>query len=277
MPGFTSLDDAFQEWTVNGKRDEWYFAKTTPTTPVVGVMQSLWKGVGNPGAGSNPATTPGDVHDSDATSSVAGSIWFPDRSTDLKYLMAFEAVSSQPGTLVLYDRLCGVSGISVATTGAKTVNSAALTRYTGTAAVNNEVWAEVTTAFTTTAPVLNLNSYTSADGTTAQAGGSITIPVAQATLNQMFILPLSATKQGVRSVEAGLNVGTAAAAGAVNLLIVRRLATLSLTANIGDRVSFHNDVFGPPQVFDNASLGLAWIANSTTAPLIQGRVSCAYG
>lgn len=278
MPGFTSRDDLINEITVNGKQDLFNFYKVAPAAAeAAGVWQSLWKGVGTPGAGSNPAATPGDVHDSDATSSVAGSIWFPDRSTDLRYLLSFGACATQNCTLMLYDRLASVSGLSLATTGAKTANTGALTRYSGTAATLNEVWLEVTTATTTTAPVVNLNSYTSADGTTAQAGGNVTFPAAATDLHTMIQMPLAATKQGVRSVEAGLNVGTAAAAGAVNLLIIRPLARIPLLANVWNEVSFLDDVMGLPRVFDNATLGLALLASTTTATTVWGTINCAYG
>jgi len=278
MPGFTSRDDLINELTVNGKHDDWFFVKTAPTTCIVGVMESLWKGVGSPGAGGDPATTPGTVITSDQTAQTAGAIWFPDRSTDLRFLLAFGAVSTQNGSLVLYDRLAGVSGVSLTSTGAKTVNSGALSRYSGTDAINNEVWLEVTTAFTTNSATLNLGAYTSADGSTGQTGGVIVTPVASATLNQLIVMPLSTTKQGVRSVEAGLTVGgTAPVAGAVNALIVKRLATIPLLANIWNEVSFLDDIASLPAVYDNAALGLAWVANATTAPIIQGKVTCAYG
>ena len=278
MPGFTSRDDVISELTVNGKRDEWNFVKTCPNTCVVGAMDSLWKGVGSPGAGADPATTPGAAFDSDQTAQTAGAIWFPDRSTDLRFLFSFGAMSTQNGSLILYDRLAGVSGVAITSTGAKTVNSAALSRYSGAAAVNNEVWLEMTTAITTNSLTANLNSYTSADGSTAQSGGTIVTTTANGTIGKLIPLPLSATKQGVRSVEAGITVGgTAPVAGAVNALIVRRLATIPLLANIWNEVSFLDDVASLPQVYDNACLGLAWMANATTVPIVQGRVFCAYG
>lgn len=278
MPGFTSRDDLINELTTNGKQDLWNFYKVAPAAAeAAGVWQSLWKGVGNPGAGSDPAATPGTVYDSDSASPVAGSIRFPDRSTDQRYLLSFGAVATQNCTLMLYDRLAGVSGISTATTGAKTVNSGALTRYSSTAATLNEVWLEVTTATTTTAPVVNLNSYTSADGTTAQTGGNVTFPAAATDLHTMIEVPLNASKQGVRSVEAGLNVGTASAAGAVNVLIIRPLARIPLLANIWNEVSFLDDTMGLPRIYDNANLGLALLASTTTATTVWGTVNCAYG
>jgi hypothetical protein len=278
MPGFVSRDDLLNELTVNGKSDLWNFYKVAPAAAeAAGVWQSLWKGVGSPGAGSDPATTPGSVHDSDQTTQVAGSMWFPDRSTDQKHGLSFGAVATQNCTLMLYDRLAGVSGISLATTGSKTVNSGALTRYSGTAATLNEAWLEVTTATTTTAPVVNLNAYTSADGTTGQVGGSVTFPAAATDLHSLIQLPTAAGKQGIRSVEAGLNVGTAAAAGAVNLILIRPLARLPLLANVWNEVSLLDDIVSLPRVFDNATLGLALLASVTTAATVWGSISCAYG
>ncbi len=278
MAGFTSRDNIINEVTSNGKQDLWNFYKIAPAAAeAAGVWQSLWKGVGNPGAGSDPATTPGTVHTTDAGASTAGAIWFPDRSTDQRYLLSFGACATQNCTLMLYDRLAGVSAISTATTGSKTANTGALDRYTGTAAALNEVWLEVTTATTTTAPIVNLNSYTSADGTTGQTGGSVTFPAAATDLHSMVQLPLNASKQGVRSVEAGLNVGTASAAGACNLLIIRPLARIPLLANVWNEVSFLDDTMGLPRIYDNATLGLALLASTTTATTVWGSVNCAYG
>jgi len=278
MPGFTSRDDLINEITVNGKQDIWNFYKIAPANAeAAGVWQSLWKGVGNPGAGLDPAASPGTVHATDAGSATLGAIWFPDRSTDLRYMLSFGAVATQNCTLMLYDRLAGVSGISLATTGAKTVSSGTLTRYAGTAAVANEVWLEVTTATTTTAAVVNLNSYTTADGTTGQAGGSVTLPAAALDLHSLVQVPLLGSKQGVRSIEAGLNVGTAAATGVVNVLIIRPLVRLPLMANVWNEISLLDDTLGLPRIFDDATLGLALLATTTTALTTWGTINCAYG
>jgi hypothetical protein len=278
MPGFVSRDDIINEVTTNGKVDLWNFFKVAPAAAqAAGTWQRLWTGVGNPGAGAEPATTPGTVYTSNTTSPVAGSVYFADRSTDQRYLLSFGAVATQNCTLMLYDRLASVSGISIATTGAKTINSGALTRYSSTAATLNEAWLEVTTATTTTAAVVALNSYTSADGTTAQAGGNITFPAAATVAHSMIQLPLTAAKQGVRSVEAGLNVVTATTAGVVNLSIIRPLARIPLLANVWNEVSFLDDSLGLPRVYDGATLGLALLASTTTATTVWGTINCAFG
>jgi hypothetical protein len=278
MPGFTGRDDLINEITTNGKQDRWDFYKIAPqNAEAAGVWATLWKGVGNPGAGADPATTPGTVHITDAGNATAGAIWFPDRSTDLRYLLSLGAVATQNCTLMLYDRLAGVSGISCASTGSKTINSGALDRYSGTAAAGNEAWLEVTTASTTTAAIVNLNSYTSADGTTGQVGGSVTWPAVATDVGTLIQLPLAASKQGIRSIEAGLNVGTANTASVVNVIIIKPLAKIPLLANVWNEISFLDDTMGLPRIFDNATLGLAILATATTAVSVWGTVNCAYG
>jgi hypothetical protein len=278
MAGFTSRDDIINEITTLGKQQVWNFAKTGATAPVVGIWHSLWKGTGNPPAGADPATTPGTAYVSDTTTPVAGSIYQPDVSPDQRYLMSLGAVSQVAGTLVLYDRLAGVSAVSMVGTGNKTVNSGALDHFSGTGAVSNEVWLEWTTACTTTPPVFTLNSYTTADGSTAQTGAAISpaLPLASSAINCMTPVPLLGTKQGVRSVET-ISVGTAAAAGACNLLIIRRLAALPLVANQWNEISFLDDVLSLPRIYDNATLGFMWLGTTTTAPVITGSLACAYG
>lgn len=278
MAGFTSRDDIINELTVNGKADVWNFYKISPSpSEAAGVWHSMWRGVGNPGAGANPAGTPGTAHTSDAAGVTAGSIWFPDRSTDQKHLLSFGAMANTACTLMLYDRLAGVGGVVINTTGSKTINSAALDRYSGTAAVANEAWVEISTASTATAGVFNLNSYTSADGTTGQTGGSVTMPAAALNIDSMVQLPLNASKQGIRSIEAGLNVGTATTTGVANIIIIRPLARVQLIANQWNEVSFLDDVGGLPRIYDNATLGLAYCANSAATATVWGTVSCAYG
>lgn len=278
MAGFTSRDDIINEATTNGKQDVWNFYKVAPAAAeAAGVWQTLWKGVGNPGAGADAATTPGTAYSSDTSSIVSGSMYFADRDPDQRYLLSFGACATQNCTLMLYDRLASVSGISGVGTGSKTINSAALTRYSGTAATLNEVWLEVTTASTTTAAVMNLNSYTSADGSTGRTGGSVTWPAAATDVHTMIQMPLDAAKQGVRSVEAGLNVGTATTAAEFSVTILRPLARIPLLANVWNEVSFLDDTLGLPRIYDNACLGLALLASTTTATTVWGTINCVYG
>jgi hypothetical protein len=277
VPGFASRDDLINEITTNGKITPWNFYKIGPTAEAAGVWQSLWHSVGNPGAGTNPATTPGTVYDSDTTTIVAGSMPFPDVSTDQRYLLSFGAVASTNCTLMLYDRLAGVSGVATNSTGTKTINTGALTRYSGTDAVANEAWLEFTTAGTAATGVFNLNSYTSADGSNALTGGSVSTPTTSMAQYSMLQLPLAAGEMGVRSVEAGLNVGTAHTTSVANLMIIRPLARIVLLANQWNEVFLLDDSGGLPRIYDNANLGLMYLATATTATTFWGTLTTAYG
>lgn len=271
MAGFTSYDDIINEVTVNGKSYDWNFLKIGPTMHGAGVWGSLWYASGSPGAGVDPAATPGTAY-----SSASGGIVFPDTSTDQKYIMTFGAAASQNCTLMLYDRLVGVSGLSLASTGNKTVSSTALGRYTSTASSVVEAWVEVTTATTVTAPVLSMNSYTNEAGTAAQAGATITLPSAATVLRSMFKLPLQAGDKGVQACST-INVATAGSTGAVNFMLIRPLVYLPLLANIWNERDCVLQFTSLPRVFDGATLGLAQLATATTATTIWGRVNIAYG
>lgn len=265
MAGFITRDDILAEADL-GKVDElsFYFdsrngAGAAGSSQGSGLWLTCWTGAA-------PATTPGTVYNSDQTTPLAGSLWLPDRSTDKKYLLSLMLAGGSATTsysLMIYDKLAAVSGVSLATTGAKTVNSGALSRYSGsTDAINNEVWIEMTTACTTTAPVINLNQYTSADGTTGQSGGSITLSATEK-IGSMRQLPMSATKQGVRSVEVGLNVGTASATGICNVIILRRLAMISANIEGGQTmteskiINYLDDLFHFVEIKDNATIAAA--------------------
>jgi len=143
---------------------------------------------------------------------------------------------------------------------------------------------EVTTATATTAPVVSIDSYTSADGTTAVTAGGLTFP-ASATNQHAFIqLPLHAQRRGVRSVES-VNVAVAGSAGVANVVILRPLLRLGLDlANAGvtwqqpRKWSLLDEFMTLPRVFDNAVLALAGVT-STSAGIItvSGRIECVYG
>lgn len=273
MAGFVSYDDIIQELTVNGKVFEWHFMKVGSAPEAAGVWHSLWTAVGSPGVGAAPATTPGTAYND-----AAGSMNWTAVSPDQKHLLTFGATATQNCTLMLYDRLVGVSGISTASTGAKTVNSTTLPRYSGTDAKDVQCWLEVTTATTTTAPVVNLNQYTNEAGTTGRSGGSLTFPAAATNLDALVgPMPLQVGDKGIRSVEVGLNVGTASNAGVVNVLLIRPLAYLPIIANIWNEVDLVMQLTSLQRVLDTASLMIGQLAVGGTATTIWGRVKGGYG
>lgn len=271
MP-FSSYDDMVSEIT-SGKFQDFNFQKVTGTMHGAGIWHSLWRVNNTPSAGADPATTPGTAY-----SNTAGSINFAAQATDTKHIITLGAVATTNCTLMLYDRLVGVSGISVASTGNKTINSTALGRYTGASALDVQCWLEVTTATTTTAAVVNLNSYTNDAGTSGRSGANFTFPAAATVLNSFLgPLPLASGDLGVRSVEVGLNVATAASAGVVNVVLIKPLLYLPLIANQWNERDAVLQITAMPRLFDGASLAMAVLASGTATTTVWGNLRVAWG
>jgi hypothetical protein len=268
MAGFTSYDDLLTEITVNGKTLTIPIMKTGSTMKGAGFLHSLWKAAGVPPAGGAPGTTPGA-----ATNNELGSLWLPDEASDHKFLTTLEIVSNQQGAVILYDRLIQVGGINLVGTGAKTINSATLTRYTD--GRDLEAWVEITTQYTTTTPVGSLNSYTDENGNTGVAGPSFTWPTVTGNVDMLVPVPL-ATK-GIRAA-ATFNLTAAPSAGVANFLIVKRLATIPVAAGYtGSMIDFVRAFPKLPQLYNGASLGLAFWPSTTSAVSISGQATFAWG
>lgn len=270
MAGFSSIAD-LQAQHEAGKHITSLFQKLPSAVETGGVWHSLWNVGALPAAGGNPATTPGEAY-------ANAGIYFKNTSPANKHLLNWVvyAVGQGPaayGLMMLYDRLVGVGGLSLATTGDKTVSSAALTRYTD--GIGVQCWLEVSTATTTTAPIVTLNSYTDADGNSGQTGTALTFPAAATNLDVLVQLPLAADL-GVRAVST-LNVGTAAAAGVCNLLLIKPLAYIPLAGTSLTARQFILQSLPPAQILDNASLGLAICMGSASFPTsFNGSVEVVY-
>jgi hypothetical protein len=166
----------------------------------------------------------------------------------------------------LIDRLVGVGGITLNSTGDKTIDSTALPRYATGAGVMP--WLVITTQPSNPPPVVSLASYTNQDGTTGRAGPAFTFPLAAITTDSMMPLPLASGDTGVRSVEV-LNVATAGGAGVASLLLARPLILTGTTSNTGtvslssaetgSRMSPLPDTY-MPRIYDGATL--EWIVRS---------------
>lgn len=187
----------------------------------LGPWIGYWTTMVRPTPGSAPASTPGTAY-----TNATGGIVFPDTSPNLKYLIrslvTFETGNSDLICIKFVDRLVGVGGLVLTSTGNKTVNSTALPRYTDGGGV--EAWLEVSTAGSTTAATVSMNSYTNQDNQNARAGGSISFATATQPANALLgPLPLQAGDTGVKSVET-INVSVAAGGSAtVNLILVKPL------------------------------------------------------
>jgi len=276
MSGFTSRADLINHATVEGRLESFDFVKST-SNGTLGRWISLWLVGSAPAAGNSPATTPGNVFSSDQSAQEPGAIWFPDRSPDQRHLLTFGAISDLDCSVMLYDRLAGVSGIPMNAVGANTINTQPLTRYaSGAAAELNEVWMEYTTVSSTTLANLHINLYTTADGSAGQIGGAFNLPSVSVGPNAMIQMPLSPVLRGVQSV-AQITVNTATSGGVTNILIIRPLARIMLPANEWVEFNFLDDYLNLPRIYDDATLGLAVNPLASLNPVIRGTIQCVYG
>lgn len=271
MAGFASRDALISAMTVDGKRFEWDYYKTGPALQAAGNWGSLWYAAGNPGAGADPAGTPGAAYTGGAA--LAGSIFFADTSAETKHLLILGGAATVNCTLMLYDRLVGVGGLTVATTGNKTVNSAALTRYTD--GIGVEAWVEVTTATTVTAPQMAMNTYTNELDQTTRVGGTLVWPAAATVARWMGKLPMQGADRGVKAI-ATINVSTADTAGVFNVLLIKPLAFIPLIANLWNERDCVTQIVSLPRAYDGACLAIAQLGTAATATNIWGNLVYAY-
>lgn len=254
----------------NGNRQP-YIKTALAGTFAAGDWVSLWTAPGQPGAGAAPASTPGAV----PTSATLGALPFTDPTSGNSYLARLFASSGVPGTLVLYDRLVGVGGLSATINTLQTIASAALTRPDANG-INAEIWIEATTAIGTTASNLTI-TYTNQAGTTGHT--SIVTPmVVSKPIAWAMQVPLAAGDTGVRSVT-GVQLSAAMTTGAFNVVIARRIAEFPIPAA---NVPFPpQDPFwvGLPQIYNSSCIfGMYQISSGTAAPAIgSGSVLIAQG
>jgi hypothetical protein len=271
-----SLDDIVAAYGAGQVLDS-TFLKNGTAAELAGWPHSLWRVGPLPAAGGDGAVgsgTPGAGGTALTTADGSLSLGWANQDPLQKFLLNFDAVASVDGLYVLVDRLVSVSGIALSSTGNKNVGSAALPRYTD--GVGVRAWLEVTTATTTTAPIVSMNSYTDQSGNTGSVGGSVTFPATATNVDTLIPLPLASGDYGVRACST-INVATAAAAGVANFVLTKEIARLPLEDAAALSQNLLGDVQRFPRIFDGASLMLYYIPTAGTAISIDGNLSAVYG
>jgi hypothetical protein len=220
---------------------------------------SLWLFEGSPsGPGALPPTTataPTNATDGALKQTNAGGAL-------KKYLTFAGCISSVPGTLLIYDRLLHISGLSGTSIAAQTVGGT-ITRYTGAAARGNEIWVEVNTLIGSANTTVSA-SYTDEAGnaatTPATAIGGSGLREAQ----RIIRLPLAAGDTGVRAVASVTLAASTTTVGDFGVVIARPLIAIPMT-DIGSMtgMSLFNQFV---EVAPDACLAAAWLANGVTVP-----------
>jgi len=236
------------------------------TVLIAGRPASLWRYDGMPAAGAVPGAVEAP------TNATIGTLPFISPTGGREtHLIQTWATGLNAGTLVLYDRLLHIGGLSGDSALAQTVGGT-LTRNTG--GVGNLVWVEIYTLIGTTARTITAN-YTN------QAGASLRTTVAQVIggtgfreVSRVIILPLQSGDSGVRSVEdVTISAGTGIV-GNFGITISKPLAYIGVggPGAPGWR-DFVTGMPGIPKIEAGAALALLWVPTTTAAPELFGGVA----
>lgn len=192
-----------------------------------------------------PTSIPGGTATNRSTTGSLSAGLINPSGTDKQYLITCGLTSSATiNMVILVDMLIAASNINANVATAQTVNTTALTRYTGTASAGNLLTFEVTTALGATASNVTVSSYTNSAGTTARTTSALAMTTSAITgrlqpiaLTGNPFVPLASGDIGVRSVET-LQFSAAMGAGVLNLYLYRPLHFLP---GVGQNVYVERD------------------------------------
>jgi hypothetical protein len=248
-----------------------YFTKTVTPALVAGRPHSLWSLAGAPGPGAFDTTLNGVVLSSSA-GQVAGQLSHTDPATANAYLARLQAMASQPGSLLLCDRLWHNGGLIITQTTAQSIVSPAFPARDNAGTVNGDgvlLGVEVSAATGAGAPIL-LTSYTNQAGVAARSGSNVDTAVANSAIGAFYRIGLQAGDTGVRSVQS-LTLSATWTSGTINLVAYRVLASLELTgSNVPNAIDALTSGF--PRLFNGIVPFLIFIPSTTTAASISGQL-----
>lgn len=261
---------------IAGARPCYDILKVGATMEAAGVLHSLFYTSGSPGAAAAPS--PGLA--GAALTQYAGQIPFANPASGNTNLFRLTASATQPGKLILCDRLWHNSGIGITTTGAQTVNSVtwpARSVAAGGPDTNGGfvmIGLEASAAIGGGAVTNTTISYTNQAGTAGRTGTMASWP-ATAVAGTFVPFQLQAGDTGIRSVES-LTLGTTYTSGTVHLVAYRKIAELALpSANVGAAIDMVTSGF--PRLFDDSVLFFLWHPSSTTAVTVNGTIMATQG
>lgn len=261
---------------IAGLLNEEYVFKANFTGEVAGQLHSAMYLTGRPGAAAAPS--PGLA--GAALTSYAGQIPFPAAVGGKNiHLVGLDAAQgANIGGVILADRLWHNSGLTVTTTTAQTVNSAAFPARDENGTTNGEsvlIGIEVSTATTNASPVTNTTmSYTNQAGTAGQTGTISSFP-ATAVAGTFVPFNLAAGDTGVRSVQS-VTLGTSYGAGAIHLVAYRVLAMIG-TPLVNVTASKDAVQLGMPRCYDSSVPFMLYRLTGTAAGVTDVNIMWAQG
>ena len=237
--------------------------KTTAITTVAAQPFSLFGVAGNPSAGTLAVgnTTTGVLF-TDATAGCPTITTFGSGNTG--YLAQAIYRGSVTGGITLYDRIWGAGAISTNTLATTTFSSqpSATGRMPDAAGAGCEILIEITTAVAAAATTVTVG-YTNSAGTSGRTTSASTT-ISGFTVARIIQMPLQAGDVGVQQIDSVTVGGTAAATGAFNVILARRLDDFDV--RVQSAVDAHAwDMTGATIVYDTSALWLVSQADGSSS------------
>lgn len=253
-----------------------HFAKALTGTLVAGRPMSLFYLAGYPGA----ATVPTSPMSGNHLTSYAGQIPFTNPQTGNTYLARFSGQSTQPGVLLLCDRLwhnSGMSGATLTSTSEFAVSGTTILPRDENGLDNGHgVYAgiEVYSATGAGTPTVTLK-YMNESGVSARTSTNIVNTVASSIAGTFYPMGLDSGDLGIKRVNT-IKLSATWTSGSIGIVLYRVIAQLPLTAaNVANAIDAITGGF--PRMYDNTVPFLLFIPNTTTTSNISGTVQYAQG
>ena len=241
------------------------YMKTLTAPKAAGAFQSSWLAAGMPGAGAaSPAYTAGSGYTCDRTTTGA---WPYTNGAVQNWLARINAACSQPGVIVVADRLWSCSGMGfAASTYAVTTPGSLPARITDNG-VNCELWVEQFAAAGAASGTLVANYLNTAG---SAKSGTIAAVVSAPVIGQMQQVPLQAGDTGIEQLTSVVNNATWTS-GSWGMTILKRLIEIPIgVAGAGNILDWAQCL---AQIPANACLFAFFLAQNATAPNLFGTAS----
>ena len=260
----TTLDGA-----VAGMQPPRVFAKGVTATLVAGRPASLWSLGGSPGAGSFDTTLNGVVLSS-TSALVNGQIPHYNPGSGNAYLARLSARATQPGVLMLLDRLWHNGGYTITSTSAQNSTTPTWPARDVAGSTNGDgvlLAMEISAATGAGTPTITV-AYTNSGGTGSRSATNVIATVASSAIGATYFIGLQAGDTGVRSVQS-VTLSATWTSGTMNLVAYRVIAELPVSAA---HVGADLDVLtsGMPRIYDGTVPWLVFVPNTTTATNVSG-------
>lgn len=225
-----------------------------------------WGSLWSTGTGLPLGATPGAAAVCDRA--TVGALGQENGGGELRAWISAHAQGAAVGTLMVYDRLVHMGGLSGTVTTPQAVSTSALTRYTS--GVGVMAVAEIYTTIGTTLTTITMD-YTDQDGNagiTSQPVGIGSTNIREAARVVPMSLALGDT--GVRAVNTVTLLASTGTAGNFGVTLIKPLFIIPLSAPQGFPMKAHPITamgMNLPEILDDACLGLMLMAGGTSTTL----------